>query len=1099
MNKYYFSLFLLFIQLTTLSAQLSEYNFDNNINDQVNSNDAIYIINGNSTSMTPNYVNNSATDQILLDPIQGLQFPQSLIDAVDTSQSLEISFTFTITDLGPGEGTTDLWTCSAYINDPGFSMFIRHYEFSGIDDYQIVFSFSDGGLNQEVPNHPGHDETNIGYALVGDVVDVKLILDFENNNWTSIVNGNYISKTFDQGYEYDWEVLMESVKNNNWYFGWHEGQDSDMDSDPGIWTSTLSMDELSFFSPRQAGNTSIVVSALQAMTAHVDGSNPLSLAQRNTHLNELYLNYFNNHDLVSSEVFDYLSAYENNYPPVYSNRGPVVITSLEPESQLLVFLQQSIFDNEYTLDNVSNLTGIVYEFSEIFPGPVADNAVRVNNATVEINGTHTYDPAARVVVDIGNVKRPMGYYAPPGEIVTIEIPANMVNEGLSIMIGAHEDDHSSLSETNRFNRISKTYPLTTASTEIISPFGGALYLKVPINTQLGWFDVNLSGAVKSPYFSWRNGRETDPSVWAAELSEHAVEWVDLESDKYMMTLPLAHVSSLTDPTNLMMQWDEIMAGFRYVGGRPNPRPRAEYFAIDSRLPDDGFGTGYPQIIGEDSSPFGPFNAAQYYPTHVLNSDFWDSDFNVTFHEMGHAVLHPTLIDEVESIVHIPAVYVYNQLYGLSFDEAFKYSSQEFLLLNEAAMDWMIAFNFRNNNEMGCDPTMEDFVCDELRYQHRGFAKYVAMAKLLGWETVYNMNNVFYNEWTANGVDNFEVNKDNILRAASEANGVNMAPLFHFWGHPPSASLKDDLDLLPPSPEIYNQLIEYYNVIPATQADFLSWRDLLLNWKDPVHHDRINEAYDNYDLENYAQQMQDQICNVLNIYFPNNAFCNQSIGFNFQPTLLLEGPYIGGGLMSNNLLQQIPLNQPYALPPYNYNGTESLTDIPSNMVDWILIEARSGTPNTFGNRATVTEETKVGILLADGSVLGVDGNPVVFENLLMDVPYHFCIRHRNHLDILTATPILASENMFYDFTNNASQALGTNQLKVQNDGVATLFAGEYNSDGVIQTTDFDQWQFNPAILNTYSATDGNLDGTVQTTDYDIWFINKAKVGIVEIGF
>jgi len=206
------------------------------------------------------------------------------------------------------------------------------------------------------------------------------------------------------------------------------------------------------------------------------------------------------------------------------------------------------------------------------------------------------------------------------------------------------------------------------------------------------------------------------------------------------------------------------------------------------------------------------------------------------------------------------------------NDAFKYSSNESFSLDEAAMDWMISFNFRSDNEMGYDPS-QDFELQEFQYQHRGFAKYVELAKLLGWKAIYNMNNIFYTEWTANGKNDDIIDKDRMLRAASEGNNINIAPLFHFWGHGPSPSLEADLQSLPIDPAIYNQLAAYYQLVPATQADFLPYRDRLLERKDPVHYDRINAAYNNYETENYAQQMRDQICDIITKYYPHNPPCD----------------------------------------------------------------------------------------------------------------------------------------------------------------------------------------------------------------------------------
>ena len=90
-------------------------------------------------------------------------------------------------------------------------------------------------------------------------------------------------------------------------------------------------------------------------------------------------------------------------------------------------------------------------------------------------------------------------------------------------------------------------------------------------------------------------------------------------------------------------------------------------------------------------------------------------------------------------------------------------------------------------------------------------------------------------------------------------------------------------------------------------------------------------------------------------------------------------------------------------------------------------------------------------------------------------------------------------MSYDFTSGSDQAFGVEQVKATIDGFYVMHAGEYNQDGVIQTTDYDVWQSDPAINNTYNRADGNLDGVVQATDFDTWFPNKAKVGTIEIGY
>ena len=217
---------------------------------------------------------------------------------------------------------------------------------------------------------------------------------------------------------------------------------------------------------------------------------------------------------------------------------------------------------------------------------------------------------------------------------------------------------------------------------------------------------------------------------------------------------------------------------------------------------------------------------------------------------------------------------------------------------------------------------------------------------------------------------------------------------------------------------------------------------------------------------------------------------------------LEGPYRTNlGEMHTDLndldMDIIAVRQPYNNAPYNYGGGEVVSLIPPDMVDWVLVEARTGEPKITGSRGTVTVETKAGLMMKDGTILGPDGVlPLQFFYLEDSTEYYFCIRHRNHLDVLTATPTMHSDTISYDFTTAQEQAYGAQQLKQIDANTFGMYVADYNQDNVIQSTDIDLWLLKPAVLNTYSNTDGNIDGVIQVTDYDKWFFNKAKIGSVE---
>lgn len=79
------------------------------------------------------------------------------------------------------------------------------------------------------------------------------------------------------------------------------------------------------------------------------------------------------------------------------------------------------------------------------------------------------------------------------------------------------------------------------------------------------------------------------------------------------------------------------------------------------------------------------------PIDVANGlDFitsWDGTVGLShfiiLHEMGHLHNMPTLWEEVESNVNLPAAAVYDLVFGLPIDSALTYSNQQRLDFNEA--------------------------------------------------------------------------------------------------------------------------------------------------------------------------------------------------------------------------------------------------------------------------------------------------------------------------------------------------------------------------------------------------------------------------------
>ena len=206
------------------------------------------------------------------------------------------------------------------------------------------------------------------------------------------------------------------------------------------------------------------------------------------------------------------------------------------------------------------------------------------------------------------------------------------------------------------------------------------------------------------------------------------------------------------------------------------------------------------------------------------------------------------------------------------------------------------------------------------------------------------------------------------------------------------------------------------------------------------------------------------------------------GIDLDVLVYMEGPYHNGS-MNTSLKDdgQIPLNQPYNVSPWFYAGSESITSIPNNVVDWVLVDLRDATSATTAIPAT-SVEMKAAFLLDNGSVVGLDGSSVLqFTASISNDPY-VVVWHRNHLGVLSATSPIETGGIYsYDFSTALTQAHGGGLgYKLIDTGVYGMAGGDANGDGVIDATDKTLWA-GQAGTQGYKAPDFNMDSQVNNTD------------------
>lgn len=214
---------------------------------------------------------------------------------------------------------------------------------------------------------------------------------------------------------------------------------------------------------------------------------------------------------------------------------------------------------------------------------------------------------------------------------------------------------------------------------------------------------------------------------------------------------------------------------------------------------------------------------------------------------------------------------------------------------------------------------------------------------------------------------------------------------------------------------------------------------------------------------------------------------------------LEGAYnSGSGLMTTQLNNDLlPLSQPYNQAPWNYTGVEqiaNLNEMPADMVDWVLVEAR----DPANDDALLT--AKAALLLADGTVRDIETTDEVYlSGLQAATNYRFVLRHRNHLDVLTATAFILPNATPYDFTLAQTQAAGFTQLTDLGDGSWGLYSGDISADGILSVTDYNMYVMQAAAVNMYLASDVNLDRNVTTADFNFYLPNSSIIGVEQIRY
>ncbi len=219
-------------------------------------------------------------------------------------------------------------------------------------------------------------------------------------------------------------------------------------------------------------------------------------------------------------------------------------------------------------------------------------------------------------------------------------------------------------------------------------------------------------------------------------------------------------------------------------------------------------------------------------------------------------------------------------------------------------------------------------------------------------------------------------------------------------------------------------------------------------------------------------------------------------------VFLEGAYRpSGDTMSTAINPILPLSQPYDSTLFDgtqldYDGLESVVTMPTSIVDWVLVQLRTGNP---ASPPMDSVATRAALLKSDGTIVDLDGISAVGFPDQPDGNYYLVVFHRNHLGIITLSTIaLSSSSAQYNFTTASLMAFGSNPMKEVEPGVWGMYAAEADVNGLNNVNDFNLWLVDTkAVATGYIQTDFDLEGQSTASDFNLWLVNTKLVAVSKV--
>jgi len=648
--------------------------------------------------------------------------------------------------------------------------------------------------------------------------------------------------------------------------------------------------------PFEAAMQTELLTAFTALKKHIEGTTALTDDRIDGHKETIkqHQYIFAQNRTIVKAALDLVNCFETVNGPLWRDHPEMNKRRAEPKgiNWAIYHVMQYILDEVYTLANLARyadlLNGYKFQCSDYFPGKCAPPSSSNQAHTVKIWGTQKKALRDNRMYGTWPAVKPTGTYLAPGSIATITVPQAIVGKNFVIRVGAHSWDNTYKPRVARLGRCTTVFPVNSSRVKVANPLGGAIVVEVPYLANEGVIEVTVRNAVRAPYFSSKPFHQTTLDEWRNVERNLKAPWAFLQSERFMMNVPTSWISKLEDPVTLMRDWDKTLDAVSYLFGFPAIQGKETmYVQVDRQMRATVFAPGYPSV----NATYDPKKDYGGYPDHCYVRGPQQIPA-VELHERCHAFNIMHLLGEREATVHLPHVAAMNLGLGMDIDKAFQtsctsYDSLESRTIDNNAISWMVGIYFS-----------QKLPVVGVKYKHIGHVHWVDLARLFGWETLHK----FYYSYNMDYENNVPYGDQvDIFARLCESAGVDLRPLFHFWGrfnywdggNPKSAkAVKLDRFItekkLPAAAKIYDQLIRYKAMVPedneAFQAFTTKWWGRQPRIKGWCHENGHARQWDTEDLssenapavwpngdiydENSRTRVKACVQDIIDMYFPD---------------------------------------------------------------------------------------------------------------------------------------------------------------------------------------------------------------------------------------